>query len=848
MLRILFIVSSLLLFSSSLVDGQALPLSYQDYLNRAKTESLDSIIHEIDQLETNNENSALLGELFLLKGRNDLSTQYLDRAIKNMESTASNQSELYCRALSNKAIVLWNEGKEDNALEYLHEALRLRNTRKNPQSSVLADNYNNLGLVYSGVSYEESKAYYLKSLALYKQQPKENLNKIIQTTINISLQESSKENYKEASKLLYQALDEWKKNHSSLLPTEAFILVNLANIDYKKGDLKLAEENYLEAIDIYLKNYGERNSELANAYMLLGDLYNAQSEFKNALLYNQKALIANSFEFNSPEPENNPKLTDAIKPYNQLVILLRKAKIYENYYYGYSIKKQHLELAMEALALSDDLIKELRTNMSSKKDLLALSDLASEVYENAQGISLRLQEVSLFGKEYAQQAFFYAEKAKGSSLLSALVESEAKNFAKVPADLIEQENKLQNEIAFLGTQIALNKSNITELRALLFTRKNQYENLIKRLETEFPEYYNLKHNLTVASLEEIQSTIASDEAILNYSFNSASDELYVYFISQDQFKISVVPEASQINKYIRAFRNTLVYNLKPEFETISYQLYEYLLPHKIPGKITQLTIIPDGELGKIPFEALLMNKEKTPQAYHSLDYLIKRYEVNYAFSATLHMKEQKKPTNNEALLVAPILFESNLLSQLPGTKKELGSIQEICDNKNIQSRQLTYAEASEENFKNGDLKKYKYIHLATHGVVDVITPELSGVFFNKADDMEDGILYTSEIYSLDINADLVSLSACETGLGKVSRGEGILGLGRAFTYAGAQNLMVSIWKVADESTSVLMTRFYDNSITKNESYSSGLRKAKLDMINSDNAAPYYWAPFILWGK
>ena len=160
------------------------------------------------------------------------------------------------------------------------------------------------------------------------------------------------------------------------------------------------------------------------------------------------------------------------------------------------------------------------------------------------------------------------------------------------------------------------------------------------------------------------------------------------------------------------------------------------------------------------------------------------------------------------------------------------------------------SDASEALIKANNLKNYKYLHFATHGMVNESKPELSRVFLCPKGD-EDGSLFSGEIYNLKINADLVTLSACETGLGKIAEGEGIVGLSRSLMYAGAENLVVSLWQVADASTAQLMIDFYKEHLyhSENDLFSDDLRKAKLKLLNSENYYnPYYWAPFILVGK
>ena len=158
--------------------------------------------------------------------------------------------------------------------------------------------------------------------------------------------------------------------------------------------------------------------------------------------------------------------------------------------------------------------------------------------------------------------------------------------------------------------------------------------------------------------------------------------------------------------------------------------------------------------------------------------------------------------------------------------------------------------ATEEELKSDKIAGHKFLHLATHGFINEEHPDLSGLIFYGTDDSSsnDGILYAGDIFNLTLNADLLVLSACEIGLGKTINGEGIYGLTRAFFYAGANNLIVSLWQVADKSTSVLMINFYKN-ILNGVDYSSALRQIKLDMIKGGlYSYPLEWSPFILIGR
>jgi len=288
-------------------------------------------------------------------------------------------------------------------------------------------------------------------------------------------------------------------------------------------------------------------------------------------------------------------------------------------------------------------------------------------------------------------------------------------------------------------------------------------------------------------------------------------------------------------------------------------------------------------LHQIPFEALL-TEAISPQAdadYRVLPYLIKQHEISYHYSASLFLRSLKEPkpasyanlfagfapvfdaaakngviyrgAPEDSFAISPI--DSSFLVTRDGKTLEplLYSAQEVQDILTAfpgRSRAFLQQEASEENFKQ-QIKSYKYVHLATHGRVVDKSPKLSNLAFSQPQDnktKEDGILYSGETYNLDLNADLLVLSACQTGAGQIVKGEGLMALTRGFFYSGARNIVASLWKVYDEHASRLMVEFY-REIAAGKSYSAALREAKLKMIvNPETAAPQSWAGFVLMGR
>ncbi len=310
----------------------------------------------------------------------------------------------------------------------------------------------------------------------------------------------------------------------------------------------------------------------------------------------------------------------------------------------------------------------------------------------------------------------------------------------------------------------------------------------------------------------------------------------------------------------------------------------------------RLLIAPDGALNYVPFEALV----KSPDSgdYTSVPYLIKSNEIIYTPSASVIgaiRQQQATRTGKSILVVADPVFnsvdmrvrmaaapsggetrglgiESALsdvagqptaaggnpmmkglpLARLAGTRSEAEQIVKITKASGGQADVWLDLEASEDNIDTRELSKYGVLHIATHGLLNAERPQFTGLVLSLIGNKnEDGFLRTDEVFNLRLSNPLVVLSACETGLGKEKRGEGVMGLTRAFMYAGAPTVGVSLWSVADKSTAELMTDFYQRLLKTGAtpvSPSSAMRDAQLAMIAGKKySAPFYWAPFVLIG-
>lgn len=313
----------------------------------------------------------------------------------------------------------------------------------------------------------------------------------------------------------------------------------------------------------------------------------------------------------------------------------------------------------------------------------------------------------------------------------------------------------------------------------------------------------------------------------------------------------------------------------------------------------RLLVVADGALNYVPFEALVTNGAATD--FTSAAYLIKTNEIIYAPSASVIgaiRQQTSRPSGRAVLIVADPVFNSRdaragraassattdvaatrgvglesaiadvageqgaadarvpadvrgfRLARLIGTRTEADQISKLVKTAGGQPEVWLDLNASEESIETREVNKYRVIHIATHGLLDADRPQFTGVVLSLVGNKTaDGFLRTDEVFNLKLGSPLVMLSACETGLGKERKGEGVMGLSRAFMYAGAPTVGVSLWSVADQSTAELMTEFYKRLLASDSASASvAMRDAQLAMIKGKKySAPFYWAPFVLVG-
>ena len=572
-------------------------------------------------------------------------------------------------------------------------------------------------------------------------------------------------------------------------------------------------------------------------------------------------------------------------------------------------KKDLYQLALHCYFQCDTIINQTRMKIYKQTDKITLGELANEIYNEALRLTFKLVRLNDSESEtYKQDLFYFAEQNKGLVLLESIAGAEQLNFAGIPDSVMAAIRNLQDQITSYELKQAKEGDSIAlaQVRDKLFELNRLYDSQLLLLEKNYPNYYNLKYSYKHPTVAEIQSKLDGTTAMRSYFMGNSN--LYIFSLTKSRYDVWEIPGIEAIEDSISFYRDALMgVNALSDFTNCGEFLYRMLFPDndRITNGITKLVIVPDGSLAFVPFESLptklvaeqrgggavsadslrgfkTVGRASLGSDFSRYPFLIKRFNVSYMYSATLYYQsctrskdyersgwlglapvfdETKQAATPQALSLNEsltlkaglrgILYNGESIVPLPGTEDEVSLIHKEFLRKKINSKILLRADASEQNIKSGLLRNYGILHFATHGFVNSENPELSGILLSQdTSDGNDGILYSGEIYNLRLNADLTILSACETGLGRVRKGEGIIGLTRALLYAGSKNIMVSLWPVSDQSTSNLMVDFYKKMLDgrSTQSYSIWLREAKLKMIKETMYSnPFFWSPFILIG-
>lgn len=631
---------------------------------------------------------------------------------------------------------------------------------------------------------------------------------------------------------------------------------NLGNNYLTSGDPKKARKSYLLSIN-YLHTDTNQLETLSNSYRNLALLNNDLQLFEKA----KKIFL----ETRNNEPKKIAKLhlDEATLLYkqgnfdkaNESIILVFKTLI-PNYNSSNLLPKKNSLYAETSLLDALDLQGLLFLNYNKPQKALQCYMLCFHIealfqellmYENSKIVNqMRNRKrtekcieiyYNLFQKEkkvsYLEHAFYLSEQGKASVLKNTIHESTT----------MSNDEKLIKEQLQNWTNTILKeqqKANLADISIINEAIKKQNELMLLLKSKNFNENIQQEKEF---DLQELYSKLEKDKSVLVCYF-SGFTKMYSFTLQNHTISINSFDDIAKAETILYDFlsyfkdANAISSNLNG-FINAANNSFRFL---KLPTNkyYKNLLIIPDGILNFVPFEALLTSKNKSSN-FAKMPYLLKDFKIGYANSAAFYLNFDKFKTNRTSkkqnvLGVFPVFKNSAL--ELAFSVKEMDAIK-----KNFDGKYLNQSEATFANFKL-NAANYSILHLSTHASSGDIIEPASIKFY-------DGDVLYSELYNLNINPNLVILSACETGLGKLYKGEGAMSISRGFQMAGAQNLLFSLWKVNDYTTSILMEKFYKN-LKKGKSYFNSNHQAKLDFladetISNTKKSPYYWSAFVYYG-
>lgn len=642
----------------------------------------------------------------------------------------------------------------------------------------------------------------------------------------------------------------------------------------KDNDINLAQEAFQSSLTAAITIYGQTHPIVARAYQYLGDCAMAENDRKKALGFyeqGQRALFANIEKADMARLPSSENISDKE---TYLSLLYNRAKCL----YELGDKEQAYIVAQQAVALID----KFRNSVQAEGSKLFIQRKVMPIYELNLKISYDRYMAQPQDGKNIEDAFYLMEKSKGLLLLDALKSEQARKNGNIPEDLLLEDRRLLREIArvektIFEAQAAKKDAEVTKLQQQLLQLRQAHQQLQVSLETNYPRYAEIKNKEKIAKLAELRQQLNENSQVIEYFVGN--EFIYILNSSRDKSQLYKVAKTQQLDNQIVALRTALtqstllVDNPKAAYYLYTqnaYAVYEACLSKFIDTTKAEVVIIPDGLLNYIPFEAMLyqpvpLNDHSRDYSFKRLPYLLQRYTIHYNYSASLMLfgrKNQNYSTNGQILGMAPYykytppanptpdqLRQSAIrtkVKELPGARFELLMLEDYFSGNFYFDSAATEANLKAEIQAN----RYTVLHLAMHGWVDNNRPEYSSLILaNNEGGQEDNMLHAYELPLLDIHSDLIVLSACETGFGRLERGEGVTSIGRGFMYAGAGSLVMTLWSINDQASAILMTYFYQH-LSQNLPKHQALRLAKLDYIeraDSISAHPFFWAGFVLVG-
>ncbi|NQE32987.1 tetratricopeptide repeat protein [Microcoleus asticus] len=786
-----------------------------------------------------------------------------------------NQSLPFSRAIGNpgrEALTLNNIGKiyedigeKQKALEYYNQSLPLSRAAGNRSQEAVT--LNNIGLVYSDLG-EKQKAleYFSQSLPLSRAVGDRSVEAITLNNIgriyeDIGEKQKALEYYNQSLSLSRGVSNQWQ---------EAITLNNIGLVYSDLGEKQKALEYFSQSLPLS-RAVGDRSME-AITLNNIGLVYLDLGEKQKALEYFSQSLPLSRAVGNAGK--------EALTLYNMAFLKRDRGNLTE---------------ALNDIEASIKIIENLRTKIASPELRTSYFATVQNYYEFYIDLLMQLHKTNP-KSGYDTKALEASERSRARSLLELLQESNANIRAGIDPNLLQQENRAKQQLDAIEKQRieALSHPNpqqakIDEIEKQRLTLLQEYQQIQTGIRSASPRYAALTQPQPL-TLPEIQKQILDENTIL-LQYSLGKDRSYLWVVTSTGLTSYELPKQVDIETAARKFRDAITSatyrNIPQKIADVSANLGQLILqPAAAQLGNKRLLIVPDGVLHYTPFPAL--NLAQTAGQNANIPLITQHEIITLPSASTLAILRQnygdrKPPGQTLAILADPVFspddervkgqltpattekLEANNLGlnralsasnrewppkRLPFTRQEAQTILSLFPSASS-SEKIDFS-ASRTTATDGSLANYQIVHFATHGMANSQNPELSGILMSMIDDkgnLVNGFLRLTDIFNLKLAANLVVLSACQSGMGQNIKGEGMVGLTRGFMYAGAQRVAVSLWNVDDEGTSVLMQKFYQKMLQQKLAPAAALRAAQIEMMQHEKwQSPYYWAAFTLQGE
>lgn len=737
----------------------------------------------------------------------------------------------------------------EESIEYFREALRITQKHLGRLDARTADAMHNLSLGLNTASqFAKSLELEREVLSIYA---KIGTNDYIKGSVyaGIATNLSSLDSLPEAISAYQELLkfSNTSKLNMSVMKMKAESGLGFSYLKLGKYETALKHFRAAESLSVQMK--GPNNSDLAAIYNGISKSLKEQGLLEEALEMIKRAIEVNSYDrllFNiDPIPINllakkQIQFVDSYVLYTQ--ILLHKEKIQ---------KSQDFKEFWRVFDNSVEVIESSVSEQTNSTDIISLLSANKVIY--SAGID------ALWFMDSIKTESLGSLKMWQLSEKSKAVNQKLNNKKRQATNPLASDIKIQKELTLISDLIAhykslaLNGNDHDSVSAGLFKALQAKKEYKDRVKSDFPRDYSLNYLEDDISQDELKNFLETNLTIIDYFI--VGENLYAFVINKGEVHSFKFDWPEELKKQILGFKNGFINDSSELYHNASSNIYQKIfkpLESVVTGN--NVIIIPDKALWNINFDLLKTDVEDNLNLENK--YLIQKYAISYSYSTSLLITaKSNRNTKGQVLAFAYAedgLSEPQLDNMRDGVKENLpGTAREVRSLATTLNGAFYYGnEANEHKFKQ-IASDYSILHLALHGEVDDQDPDNSKLFFTgKGQNDEDNTLHTFELYNMNLNADLAVLSACNTGAGKISDGEGIMSLGKAFQYAGVNSVLLSQWEVSDAVAPVIIEAFYKY-LKEGQNKAEALRSAKLDFLRTSNnitSNPYYWGSFFILGN